>query len=516
MSATILEWLNLLARWIHVIAAIMWVGDSFLFMWMDRHLSAPTRTRDGAVVGELWMVHSGGFYEVVKRKSLAKNELPPNLYWFKWESYTTWLSGLLLLAVVYYFSGGVFLVDGASRFGVGTAVGLSLGLLVAGFLVYDTLWRTLGQKNATAAKLVSWALLVGLVVLVTRLFPGRAAFLQVGATIGTLMAANVFFRIIPAQRYMLAQTNAGEPVDTTLGLRAKQRSTHNHYLTLPVLITMLSNHFPGTYAHPLNWLVLLLLFVVGASLKYFMNFRFSANPFVPMAGGVALMALVGLSLGALQVGGGPDFAGAAPVPFARAQAIITTRCLSCHAAKPANPSFPQPPNGIVLEDPARIRALSDRILARAVITKTMPLANLTGMLDDERLVLGAWIFQGAKLDGAVAPVVKAALAPPPASPAAQSPADEAKAVFSSRCVACHGASGKGDGVAAVALVPRPRDYTDHAWQAGVTDDLIRKVIVEGGPAVGKSPLMPANPDLADKKAVADELLKLVRGFDARP
>ncbi|MFM2152743.1 MAG: hypothetical protein RL199_1178 [Pseudomonadota bacterium] len=512
----LLEWLNLLVRWVHVIAAIMWVGDSFLFMWLDSHLSAPTKPREGNVQGELWMVHSGGFYEVVKRRSLAKNELPPKLYWFKWESYTTWISGFLLLAVVYWLGGAAYLADQSHPMSHGVGVSISLGLLFAALFVYDTLWRTLGQANAAAAKVVSWGLLVGLVALVTALFPGRAAYLQVGATLGTIMAGNVFFRIIPAQRYMLAQTNAGEPVDTTLGLRAKQRSTHNHYLTLPVLFTMLSNHFPATWGHAHNAVVLLLLMGFGAALKYVMNFRFEKGPLVPALGGAALVAAVVMT--SLPSGTSKpevDYASRPAVPFSVAQGIINARCVSCHAEKPANPSFVVAPKGIRLDTPAFVKAYASNIMQVAVRTHYMPLGNLTGITDDERDQLGAWVAHGAALEGAnTTPVLKAepVAAAAPVVANGETPEAEAKRIFEARCVNCHGAAGKGDGVLAASLNPKPRDYSDRAWQASVTDDHLRKVILEGGPSVGKSPLMPGNADLEDKPAVLDALVAKVRAL----
>jgi uncharacterized membrane protein len=400
MPTFALEWLNLVLRWIHVIAGIMWIGDSFLFMWMDRSLTAPTRTRDGAVVGELWMVHSGGFYEVVKRKYLPPNEVPASLHWFMWEAYSTWISGFFLLGVVYYFGGGVYLVDrGVSGIGVGAAIALSLGVLVAGYLVYDLLWSSPVASRPALAGAISFGLIVAAAWGLTHVFSGRAAFIHVGALLGTIMAANVGHHIIPAQRKMLAATRAGQPVDVTLGERAKRRSVHNHYLTLPVLFTMLSSHFPATYGHPLAWLVLTLLIIVGATAKYVMNFRGRSSRWMIAAGALALVAVVTLTArtpGAVPAG--PDLRGAALVPFAEARAIIERRCVTCHAAKPTNPSFPEPPSGVILEDPQRIQSLAARIMVRAVVTKTMPLGNLTGMTEDERRALGAWIVQGARID----------------------------------------------------------------------------------------------------------------------
>ena len=405
MPTFVLEWLNLALRWIHVIAGIMWIGDSFLFMWMDRHLVPPSRPRDGAVTGELWMVHSGGFYEVVKRRYLAPSEVPPHLHWFMWEAYTTWLSGFFLLGIVYYFGGAIFLVDrSVSHIGVGAAIGLSLGVLVAGYLVYDLLWASPLARRPAIAALLSFLLIVAASWGLARVFSGRAAFIHVGALLGTIMAANVAHHIIPAQRKMLAATRAGQPVDVTLGENAKRRSTHNHYLTLPVLVTMLSSHFPSTYGHPQAWLVLTLLMVVGAAGKYVMNYRRRSNRWVVAVGAAALAAVVTLTA---RVPGsataGPDLSGAPPVAFTEVHGIVERRCVSCHARKPTHPSFPEPPGGVALDDPRRIRSFAARIMERAVVTKNMPLGNLTGMTDEERTTLGAWIAQGARVDSAGSP-----------------------------------------------------------------------------------------------------------------
>jgi uncharacterized membrane protein len=398
MAPIAVEWLNLILRWAHVLAGILWIGDSFLFMWMDKSLVAPTRARPGAVVGELWMVHSGGFYEVVKRKSLAPDEVPPTLHWFRWEAYTTWITGIFLFGVVYYLGGGVWLFDRTAPLGIGWALLLSLGLFVASWLVYDTLWRSPLAGRPALATAISFLLIVGAAYGLTRVFSGRAAFLHLGAMLGTIMAANVWRVIIPGQNRMLADTRAGRPVDTTPGLRAKVRSTHNHYLTLPVLFTMISNHFPSTYGHPLNWLVLVLLVVVGVAVKYVMNFRGRSHPLAVASGAAGLIAAIALTARPPEVAVGAALHSAPPVSFASAHAIIERRCVTCHATTPSNPAFPRAPSGVVLEDPRRIQKLAPRILVRAVATKTMPLGNLTGMTDEERDTLGAWIVQGARLD----------------------------------------------------------------------------------------------------------------------
>jgi uncharacterized membrane protein len=507
----VLEWLNLLVRWVHVIAAIMWIGDSFLFMWLDSHLTAPTKPREGAVVGELWMTHSGGFYEVIKRKSLAQHELPAQLYWFKWESYTTWLSGFALLCVVYYGGNAAFLVDpNVSTLTPGQATALSLGLLPVSFLVYELLWATPLSKDNRLFGLFGFGLLCTLAYGLTNLFSGRGAFLQMGATMATIMAANVFFRIIPSQRHMIEATKAGTPVDTSYGLRAKGRSVHNHYLTLPVLFTMLSNHFPSTYGHGQAWLVLAVLFLFGASLKYAMNFRGKTHP-------VVLTSLVG-SLGGFvfltmpkheALPGLEAYANAKPVSFATVDAIVQSRCVSCHAAKPGTSMFSGPPQGIMLETKAQIGTHAERIYLRSVATKTMPLGNLTGITQAERDLLGAWMAQGANVD-APGPVEL------PSAPAAEGPVtpaqERADTLFATVCASCHGVDGRADTETAKALSPHPRAYVDGDWQKSVTDEQLAKVIVEGGASVGKSALMPANPDLAGQPEVVQALVKKVRSF----
>lgn len=509
MNPIVHEWLNLIVRWAHVIAAIMWIGDSFLFMWLDSHLRKPETEREGDVAGELWMAHSGGFYEVVKRKSLAT--LPTELHWFKWESYSTWISGFLLLVIVYYLGGTAMLVDAGSPLTHHAAVHLSLGLLLASVAVYDLLCRTPLVKNTKVFGLVGLAIITGTAFGLSHVFAARPLFLQIGAMLGTVMASNVFLRIIPSQKHMLAATKAGTPVDTSYGARAKQRSIHNHYLTLPVLFTMLSNHFPSLYGHPQAWAVLGLLFVFGAGLKYVMNFRRQTPPVIFVGTLLALGAVLVLTR-PVSAGVDPRLEAMPKVSYATVQAIVQSRCVTCHSPQPTNPSFAAPPAGVVLDTPANLHARADRVLIRAVTTKTMPLGNLTGMTDQERDLLGAWIVQGADVQ-APGP----ALALQGAAPAAfASPTEEARSLFDTRCAACHGAQGRGDGAAAASLTPKPRNYHDPAWQTATTDEGIAKAILQGGASVGKSPIMPANPDLKDKPAVVTELVKIIRGFRSAP
>ena len=394
MSAVVLEWLNVVVRWAHVLAAIMWIGDSFLFMWLDSHLTRElSKERDPEAVGELWMTHSGGFYEVVKLKSLKS--LPKQLYWFKWESYSTWLTGFLLIAVVYWGGGRAMLVDASSTLTHGEAVAISLGGLIAGFVVYDLLCRTPLITNARAMGVVGLVVIVATAFGLLQVFSPRAVFLQVGAMLGTIMTSNVFFRIIPSQRHMIAATEAGTPVDTSYGLRAKQRSVHNHYLSLPVLFLMLSNHFPGLYSHAQAWLVLGLVGTAGVGVKYVMNFRARTHPIILVGSLAAIGAAVTMTMPASKAASAYVDSGLSPVTYAAVKTIMDARCNSCHATKPTSPSFTAPPAGIIFDTPADVVAHKDRILARAVDTKTMPLGNMTGMTDDERAVLGRWIAEGA-------------------------------------------------------------------------------------------------------------------------
>jgi uncharacterized membrane protein len=396
MTAFLHEWLNVVLRTAHVIAAIMWIGDSFLFMWLDSALERPRRPREGDVVGETWLTHSGGFYEVVKHRTLAS--FPERLFWFKWQSYSTWISGMLLLGVVFGLGGRAMLLDATSGMPQGVALALAFGVLAAGTLVYEALCRIPGLRGYTMAA-------AGLVLLaaaawgLTHVFTPRAGFLLTGAAVGTLMTANVFFVIVPAQRRMLAAVREGRPVDPAPGVLAKTRSTHNHYLTLPVLMAMLSSHFPSLYGGPHAWLVLALLFVFGAGAKRTMNLL-GRTPW-PVAAGT-LASLVAAILLTLPPGPGPEAKALATLPLVddvTARAIVQARCVTCHATRPGNEAFAAPPAGVVFESPEQMRAYADRIVFRVVETKTMPLGNLTGMTDDERRTLGAWAWQQAHPPG---------------------------------------------------------------------------------------------------------------------
>jgi len=395
MTSWLGDWANLLLRWTHFIAGIAWIGSSFYFIWLDRALTKPEHEKPG-VEGDLWMVHSGGFYQVEKRRP-GPGEVPAVLHWFKWEAMLTWITGIALLVLVYYLSGAYLLDPSVSRIGRGAAIALGIGLLLFGWKIYDGLWRSPLAQRPPIAAAISLALLAAVTVLVCRLLSGRAAFMHVGSLLGTIMVANVWERILPAQQQMLAATRAGRPADFTLGEQAKQRSVHNSYLTFPLLFIMLSNHFPATYASPVNWLVLLLLCVAGGSVRHAMIGRGRAARWALLPAAVTLAAAMFFSTpkgAARRTPGAPNDA----VPtFAAVRSVITQRCQPCHSQYQSDRTFGPAPGGVTFDTPESIVRYAERIRVRAVETKTMPLANKTSMTEEERALLARWISVGAPL-----------------------------------------------------------------------------------------------------------------------
>jgi uncharacterized membrane protein len=407
MDGWILDWLNVGLRWTHLIAGIGWIGTSLYFMWLDaaliRHDPGAARGEEaerGAVEGHAWLLHSGGFY-LVERRKLPPGQLPSPIHWFKWEAAMTWLTGFPLLVIVYYLTGGVLLVDPAvSSISPAAAIALGIGVLIAAWVVYDAIWTSpLARGEGRAAVVLSWLLLFATVYGLTRVLSGRAAYIHTGALLGTIMVANVWMRIVPAQRDLIAAAEAGRTPDVTLSVRAKQRSTHNSYVTFPVIFMMLSNHYPTTYGHPLNWLVLWLLIVVGAGVRRVMIAREHRRPadwwLVPVA--ASLVAVVYLTSPAWF---GASRRAGAPVTYAAAREIIDRRCLSCHSTRNTDDVFRVAPNGVTFETAASVRARADLIRARVVTLRNMPLANKTGMTEAERDLLARWLDTGAPVDGA--------------------------------------------------------------------------------------------------------------------
>jgi uncharacterized membrane protein len=383
------EWLDLLVRWLHVVAAIAWIGSSFYFIALDNHLRPPKDEADDeqGVGGEAWEIHGGGFYQVQKYR-VAPKTLPEPLYWFKWEAYTTWLSGFALLIVLYYFNANTYLIDkSVADLRPWQAIAISVALLVAAWLVYDGLCRVIPNDVALAAVLLVLVTLAAWGV--SHLFSGRAEYIQIGAMLGTMMAGNVFFVIIPAHWELIRAKQAGREPSAAAGLRAKQRSVHNNYLTLPVVFTMISNHFPITYGHSYSWLILVALLVIGAWVRHFFNLRHTGRTawWIPVTAALAIAAVAV----AIRPHGS---SGRTAVPFTRAQAIVQARCVPCHSAHPTKVDVA--PMGLVFDTPKQIHAQASLIEQVAVTTKVMPLGNETGMTQAERDTLGAWIQQGAK------------------------------------------------------------------------------------------------------------------------
>jgi len=399
VDSVILDWLNLGFRWTHLIAGIGWIGTSLYFMWLDAALIRSNLPRPD-VEGYTWLLHSGGFY-LVERRKLPPGQLPSPIHWFKWEAAMTFLTGFPLLILVYYVTGGVYLVDPAvSSITPGWAVAVGVGLLIVAWIAYDLLWTSpLARGRGRAAVVVSWILLFVVVYALTRVLSGRAAFIHVGAMLGTIMVANVWMRIIPAQRDQIAAATAGRTPDATLSTRAKQRSTHNSYVTFPVIFMMLSNHYPTTYGHPWNWLILWLLIVVGVAARQIMLARDKGKPadwwLLPAA--AALAAAVFLTSPAWLARG--TVAGDR-VAFTAVKGVIERRCVSCHSRTPTDAVFRIAPNGVTFDAPESIRAHAETIRTRVVLLRNMPLGNKTGMTDEERALLGRWLAQGARLDGA--------------------------------------------------------------------------------------------------------------------
>ena len=378
------EWVNLGLRWFHLIAGISWIGSSFYFMWLDSHL----------VDDELWMVHSGGFYRVEKKK-IAPGQMPKVLHWFKWEATLTWVSGFFLLGVVYYLSGGIYLVDPAVfQISVPSAIAISLGMILLSWFAYDRIWiSSMARKGNAVPAALSLVLLLGVIYTLCHLFSGRAAYLHTGVILGTLMVLNVWVRILPAQQQMIDATQEGKQPDFTLGTQAKRRSVHNSYMTLPVIFIMLSNHYPSTYGHALNWVVLALFIAVGAGIRHFMITRAHGQPKPWVLAPVSFALLILFTLTQKPrdpispVGSGKS------VPLAKAHSIIQQRCITCHSTQPTDDVFRVAPNGITFDSPERIKILAERIKFRAVISKTMPLGNKTQMTQEERDTLGKWADQ---------------------------------------------------------------------------------------------------------------------------
>ncbi len=412
MESYYLDWANLLLRWVHVITAIAWVGSSFYFVFLDSSLTPPVDEdlKKQGVSGELWAVHGGGFYHPVKF-AVKPPQLPGHLHWFYWESYSTWLSGFALFTVSYLWNAGTYLIDKSlMNWSPGAAIGVALSFFVVFWMLYDGICQVFGKrKNGDA---MVGALLLVLVCVASWLachwFAGRAAFLLVGAMIATTMSANVLFWIIPGQRKVIASIKAGEPVDPVHGQRGKQRSVHNTYFTLPVLFAMLSNHYSFTWSHPQNWLVLILMMLAGALIRQFFVMRHgyklgrNGNPLpYALVGGVLILGVMAWlkppaapaapPVAMNSVAGHAGLAGATGQnDYASVQKVLEQRCYQCHGAQLQM-------KNIRLDSPALLSQHAQAVYQQAVVSKTMPMNNATGMLDAERALIRRWFEGGAPI-----------------------------------------------------------------------------------------------------------------------
>nr|WP_218575717.1 urate hydroxylase PuuD [Pseudomonas sp. PICF6] len=426
-----LEWLNLSVRWVHMITGVAWIGASFYFVWLENNLNR-VNPKSG-LAGDLWAIHGGGIYHLEKYK-LAPPSMPDNLHWFKWEAYFTWMSGVALLCLVFYWNPTLYLLAPGSSLSGLEGVALGIGSLFVGWFVYSFLCDSALGKRPALLGLILFVLLIAAAYGFSKVFSGRGAYLHVGAVIGTIMVGNVFRIIMPAQRALVAAIAENRTPDPALPAKGLLRSRHNNYFTLPVLFIMISNHFPSTYGSQYNWLILAGIAVAAVLVRHYFNTRHDSNKYawtLPV-GALAMICLayvtgpkpmttapeVAKTSGVIEyqplpetaVGGGakPATAAAAPAStpaqtanaqgpsFEKVHSVIQERCSVCHSAKPTSPLFSAAPGGVMFDTPQQIQQQAARIQAQAVATQIMPLGNITQMTQQERDLIGAWISQGAR------------------------------------------------------------------------------------------------------------------------
>jgi len=383
------DWANLLIRWAHLIVGIGWIGTSFYFMALDYSLDLNERKSDG-VYGTAWQVHGGGFYHVEKF-AVAPPKLPEHLHWFLWEAYLTWLTGFLLLIVQYYLNARAYLIDPAVMpLEPWQALAISIASLVVGWGIYDGLCRSKVGDNTTVLAIAVFVLIVGAAALFTRVFSGRGAFVHVGALTGTIMAANVFMVIIPGQKKMIAQMLAGKQPEARFGIVGKQRSTHNNYLTLPVIVMMVAGHYPFLYSHPNSWLVVALILIAGALIRHYLNRVDAGDDWNRFGWALPIAAFALIAAIYVTAPSAPATTGVV-VSDMQAMQIVQKHCVMCHAKNPTHESFKEPPKNVALETTDQLRQYARLVLTQTVQNKAMPLGNQTGMTEDERQELGAWV-----------------------------------------------------------------------------------------------------------------------------
>ena len=405
MSGTAWELVDLVARWVHVIASIMWVGNSLLFNWLDRNLNAPAgTTQTPKPVGNIWLLHSGGFY-YVETTLLEGQQMPRPMHWFKWQAYSTWLSGMTLLVAVYWFGGRAVMADpSVAQLSQTAATLVGIGAILGGWLLYESMNRVVAPRWPAVSAVIWIGGLIAIAIWLTQVLNGRAAFLHVGAMLGTIMAGNVVFTIVPSQRELVKSVTERASANLkALSARAKRVSIHNNYFTFPVIVLMVSNHFPSMYGSRLSWVLLLVLVAGGAAVRHALNIRFVYRAWRPVFWGTMIGTVV-LLIGVMRLASGPSSDAAsggsasnAPVTFAEVRHIIDRRCTQCHSATPTDPVYTTAPNGVMFDTPEQSYTWVARIKERAVVTRTMPLGNKTGMTDRERELIAHWIAKGAHL-----------------------------------------------------------------------------------------------------------------------
>ncbi|MBU6492420.1 MAG: urate hydroxylase PuuD [Burkholderiales bacterium] len=397
MESFVTDWLNLALRWLHVVAAIAWIGESFYFVMLDNGLKAPqdADSRQRGVSGEMWSVHGGGFYHSQKYL-VSPPKMPAELHWSKWKSYATWMSGFGLFTVLYLMQPETYLIDkSVANITPSAAVIIALAFLAGGWIVYDGLCRLLGKNDRILGVAVA-IFIVACTYATTHIFSGRAAYLIIGAMMATSMSANVFFWIIPGQRKMVDALSRGETPDPRPGKLGKQRSVHNTYFTLPVVFIMISNHYAFTYTNKYNWIMLSLIMLAGAMIRQFFVLRHAGkNVYALPVAGAAL--LVGVAVWAAPRPAAvpmPANASAKPIRLADIQPILQARCIECHSAKPT--MMGSAPAGVMFDTPDEISANAERIYQQAVQLKAMPLGNVTHITAEERTKLAQWFTEGAQ------------------------------------------------------------------------------------------------------------------------
>ena len=394
MESYLLEWANLLGRWIHMITGIAWIGASFYFVWLDNHLQPPAEKADAdrGVGGEIWSVHGGGFYHAQKYLN-SPPVMPSTLHWFKWEAYTTFLSGLFMLALIYWYSAEIYTIDpNVMVLSKSVAVGIGVATLALGWLVYDLLCRSAIGNDDKKLGLALFVFICLVAYGLCQVFSGRAAYIHFGAMLGTIMVANVFFIIMPGQRNMVVASEAGETPDPIHGMRAKQRSVHNTYFTLPVLFVMVSNHYAMTFGHAYNWLILIAISLIGALIRVYFVARHQGK-----ASPTPMLIAAALLLGAIFAAAPKSTPAttAIKVSFAEIEQIIHTRCTVCHSQTPTQAGFASAPNGVMFDKPAQILSKVAQI-HQQVASNAMPIGNLTNMTEQERNKIDHWFNTGAK------------------------------------------------------------------------------------------------------------------------